>query len=267
MEKIANTITEWLKDYASDNQQKGFVVGISGGIDSAVVSTLCARTGLPTLCITMPIHQVPEQEERAIEHIKWLENNFKNIDSQRVDLTATFDSLMADIFATDKDQGLAGANTRSRLRMTTLYAYANSLGYIVAGTGNKVEDYGVAFFTKFGDGGVDISPIGDLTKTQVWDLGRYLGINKEIIDAKPTDGLWAGDRTDEDQIGATYPELETAMSICEEFAMETLDDLERHLTYGKELTYSTRELEVLKIYMKRHEAGAHKMNMPPICKI
>jgi len=206
VEKVTNHIVKWLKDYAVNANIKGFVIGISGGIDSAVTSTLCARTGLELLCLEMPIHQEKNQEDRAARHIAWLQKNYENVSKQPVDLTPVFDSLVAALppVANEEDRFMALANSRARLRMTTLYYFAGLNGYLVAGTGNKVEDFGVGFFTKYGDGGVDLSPIADLMKSEVYAIGSYLGVNDEIIKAAPTDGLWGDDRTDEDQIGASF---------------------------------------------------------------
>ena len=204
-----------LRDYATNAGIKGFVIGISGGIDSAVTSTLCAKTGLDLLCLEMPIHQAENQETRASNHIDWLLKNFDNVKRQAVELTPVFDSFIAALPAVDneEDRFMSLANTRARLRMTTLYYFAALNGYLVAGTGNKVEDFGVGFYTKYGDGGVDLSPIADLLKTEVYEIAKFLGINEEIMVAPPTDGLWGDDRTDEDQIGASYPELEWAMQM------------------------------------------------------
>jgi NAD+ synthase len=190
---------------------KAFVVGVSGGIDSAVVSTLCAKTELPTYVLTMPLHSKKENTKLSDAHAKALMKKYSNVRVVDVDLSNTYESLLFDIdqdFVTNK---LANANTKSRLRMVTLYQIAGSVGGIVVGTGNKVEDYGVGFYTKYGDGGVDIAPIADLYKTEVRELGGYLGVMNQIIDATPTDGLWDDGRSDEDQIGATYAELEEAM--------------------------------------------------------
>ena len=190
---------------------KAFVVGVSGGIDSAVVSTLCAKTELPTYVLTMPLHSKKENTKLSDAHAKALMKKYPNVKVVDVDLSNTYESLLFDIdqdFVTNK---LANANTKSRLRMVTLYQVAGSVGGIVVGTGNKVEDYGIGFYTKYGDGGVDIAPIADLYKTEVRELGGYLGVMNEIIDATPTDGLWDDGRSDEDQIGATYAELEEAM--------------------------------------------------------
>jgi NAD+ synthase len=245
----------WLKDYAEKSKVNGFVIGISGGIDSAVTSTLCAKTGFPLLCIEMPIHQAENQITRAHNHIEWLQKNFKKIAVQQVNLTPVFDSLI-DVFPKAENEGqllMSLANTRARLRMTTLYYFAGLQGFLVAGTGNKIEDFGIGFFTKYGDGGVDISPIADLLKSEVYEIANYLGINEAIIKAAPTDGLWGDDKTDEDQIGASYDELEWAMKQVE---------------LGKKITnFEGREKEVFDIYLKRNHANKHKMIPIPICKI
>ncbi|HEY9221594.1 MAG TPA: NAD(+) synthase [Lutibacter sp.] len=254
-EKVVEYIVSWLKEYAEKSNVNGFVIGISGGIDSAVTSTLCAKTGFPVLCVEMPIHQAENQINRAYNHVEWLQKNFKKISVQRVNLTPVFDSLIA-VFpkAENEEQLLMSlANTRARLRMTTLYYFAGLNGFLVAGTGNKVEDFGIGFFTKYGDGGVDISPIADLMKSEVYEIAKYLGINEAIIKAAPTDGLWGDDKTDEDQIGASYDELEWAMKQVE---------------LGKKITdFSDREKEVFSIFTKRNSANKHKMIPIPICEI
>ena len=208
--ELENRIVSWLKDYAIQNNIKSFVIGVSGGIDSAVSSTLAAKTGLPVYALGMPIHQKEEQETLSDAHLNWLKKYFNNTIVDKFDLTKVFETFKFSMkeFGTNKH---ALANTRSRLRMVTLYQVATSVGGIVVGTGNKVEDYGVGFYTKYGDGGVDIAPIADLYKTEVWELGRHFGVDQRIIDASPTDGLWDDGRTDEDQIGASYAELEEAM--------------------------------------------------------
>lgn len=254
-EKVVEYIVFWLKDYAEKSSVNGFVIGISGGIDSAVTSALCAKTGFPVLCLEMPIHQAENQVTRAYDHISWLQKNFKKVTLKQVNLTPVFDSLVATFPAVENEEQrfMALANTRARLRMTTLYYFAGIKGYLVAGTGNKVEDFGVGFFTKYGDGGVDISPIADLMKSEVYEIAKYLGINEAIIKAAPTDGLWGDDKTDEDQIGASYDELEWAMKQVE---------------LGKKITnFEGREKEVFDIYIKRNHANKHKMIPIPICEI
>jgi len=254
-EKVVDHIVQWLKDYALNAKMKGFVIGVSGGIDSAVTSSLCARTGLELLCLEMPIHQAGNQVDRASKHIQWLQDNFDGVKRLSVELTPVFDSLISVLpkVHNEGDRLLSLANTRARLRMTTLYYFAALEGYLVAGTGNKVEDFGVGFYTKYGDGGVDLSPIADLLKTEVYEIGKHLGINREILDAAPTDGLWGDDRTDEDQIGASYPELEWAMAM--DASGKTSAD------------FSGREKEVLRIFKKFNKANKHKMDPIPVCKI
>ncbi|MFD0993761.1 NAD(+) synthase [Tenacibaculum geojense] len=253
--KVANHIVNWLKDYAVNAKVKGFVVGVSGGIDSAVTSTLCAKTGLPTLCVEMPIHQAQSQVNRAQEHIAQLKNRFKNVSDTRVDLTSTFEDFIKSVPAveTSPQNDLALANTRARLRMTTLYYFAGLQALLVAGTGNKVEDFGVGFYTKYGDGGVDLSPIADLVKSEVFQLGAYLEVPESIQKAQPTDGLFGDSRTDEDQIGASYDELEWAMQMQD--AGKTAND------------FSGREQEVYKIYTRLNTINQHKMIPIPVCEI
>lgn len=248
--KVADYIIAWLKDYAIKAGAKGYIIGISGGIDSAVTSTLCAKTGLETLVLSMPIRQGKAEHSRALEHIEDLKSKYSNVRSMEIDLTDTFAGFEKALPSLTTDHFLSMANTRSRLRMTTLYAVGQSNGLLVAGTGNKVEDFGVGFYTKYGDGGVDVSPIADLMKTQVWELARELGVIQVIIEAKPTDGLFDDGRSDEDQIGATYPELEWAMEYT-----GNLDGL------------SEREKEVLTIYNRFHRVNQHKMNPIPVCTL
>ena len=212
--KLSDRIVKWLSNYVIEHNIKAFVIGVSGGIDSAVVSTLAASTGLPTYALGMPIHQNTEQENLSDSHLEWLQVNFGNVIVQKFNLTEIFDTFQFTMKEFGSDN-LTLANSRSRLRMVTLYQIAGTVGGIVVGTGNKVEDYGVGFYTKYGDGGVDIAPIADLYKTEVWMLGEHLGIDERIISAPPTDGLWDDGRTDEDQIGATYAELERAMETGE----------------------------------------------------
>ncbi len=229
---------------------QGFVVGISGGIDSALTSTLCALTGRKTLLVTMPIRQTQAEYDRAKHHISDLLNRFNNIEALEINLTDAFTLLEQTLPESSQKDHLTMANVRSRLRMTTLYAVGQPNKCLVAGTGNKIEDFGVGFFTKYGDGGVDLSPIADLSKTQVRLLAEELNVIKEICEAAPTDGLWADGRTDEDQIGATYPELEWAMSFN-----------------GKQENLSERQKKVLVIYNRLNKINQHKMIPIPVCKI
>ena len=210
-DRLAFDIDRWLKDYYYMHSIKAFVVGVSGGIDSAVVSTLCAKTELPTYVLTMPLHSKEGNTKLSDAHAKALMKKYSNVRVVNIDLSDTYESLLFNIDQDFVINKLANANTKSRLRMVTLYQVAGSVGGIVVGTGNKVEDYGIGFYTKYGDGGVDIAPIADLYKTEVRELGGYLGVMNDIIDATPTDGLWDDGRSDEDQIGATYSELEEAM--------------------------------------------------------
>lgn len=249
-EEISNHIRGWLTDYLKSTGLSGFVIGISGGIDSALVSTLCAQTTAKTILLTMPIRQTTAEYERAIQHMDDLKKRYPNVSSLEVNLTETFETFERTMpFDLDANH-LAMANSRSRLRMTTLYAVAQANGCLVVGTGNKVEDFGVGFYTKYGDGGVDISPIADLNKTQVFSLARHTGVVDSILEAKPTDGLFEDGRSDEDQIGATYPELEWAM----EFA-------------GEESGLTEREGQVLAIYRRLNRINQHKMQPIPVCLI
>ena len=218
--ELKTRIVSWIKDYAIVNNIKSLVVGVSGGIDSAVVSTLCAETGLPTYVLSMPLLSKVDSDKLSDSHANTLEEKYNNVTKIRVELSGVYDKFVHSLnWWTGSYQytinELANANTKSRLRMVTLYQVAGTVGGIVVGTGNKVEDYGVGFYTKYGDGGVDIAPIADLYKTEVWMLGEHLGIDERIIFAPPTDGLWDDGRTDEDQIGATYAELEHAMETGE----------------------------------------------------
>jgi len=240
---LYNDISNWLKNYLEGSGLECFVVGISGGIDSALTSTLAARTGKRTIVVSIPIHQQQEQLIRANDHVHWLKSKFKNVQSIEIDLTQTFEQFKS-LF--NKEDNLALANSRSRLRMVTLYQIATMNRGLVVGTGNKVEDFGVGFYTKYGDGGVDISPIADLMKSEVREVAAQLGINQEIIDAPPTDGLWEDNRTDEDQIGASYEELEWVMNCDQQ----------------SELT--ERQKQVLNIYKKYNEQNKHKMNPIPV---
>ena len=226
-QQLAFDIDRWLKDYYYMYAIKAFVVGVSGGIDSAVVSTLCAKTGLPTYVLTMPLHSKKENTLLSDTHATALVDYYPNVTLVNVDLSETYDKFISNIDDTFTGNKLANANTKSRLRMVTLYQIAGTVGGVVVGTGNKVEDYGVGFFTKYGDGGVDIAPIADLYKSQVWALGEHLGVNPEIIAATPTDGLWDDGRTDEGQIGASYKELEEAMEHGTGPALDILDEFNR----------------------------------------
>ena len=255
VEKVNTHIVNWLKTYAENAKVTGFVVGISGGVDSAVTSTLCAQTGLTTLCVEMPIHQAPSQVSRGCEHIEQLKNRFSNVKNVEADLTTVFESFKKVVpnDVTSDKINLALANTRARIRMTTLYYFAGIHGLLVAGTGNKVEDFGVGFYTKYGDGGVDLSPIADLMKSDVYALGAYLKIPNSILNASPTDGLFGDDRTDEDQLGASYDELEWAMLENEK---------------GKNINdFFGREKIVFEIFKKLNTANKHKMNEIPVCLI
>ena len=254
-EKVVDHIVGWLKEYAANSRMNGFVLGISGGIDSAVVSALCARTGLRTLCLELPIHQASDQVTRAQNHIAQLKKNYANVSDLQVDLTETFDHFKTAVpeVAQSPKLHLSLANSRARLRMTTLYYFAGLHNYLVAGTGNRVEDFGVGFFTKYGDGGVDLSPIADLMKSQVYEIARHMEISEEIIGAAPTDGLFEDSPTDEEQIGASYAELEWAMQEAE--SGKTAED------------FSGRRQEVFQIYKNRHKVNLHKMVPIPVCKI
>lgn len=248
--ETAEYITHWLNEYCNKAGLSGFVVGISGGIDSALTSTLCALTGKKVILISMPIRQTSAEYNRAIEHIQNLEARFENVSSMDIDLTASFTQIENDLPPDISGHQLSMANARARLRMLTLYSVGQVHGLLVAGTGNKIEDFGIGFFTKYGDGGVDLSPIADLTKTNVRQIAKEVGVVQSILDAKPTDGLWEDGRSDEDQIGASYPELEWAM------------DFE-----GDEAELEPREKEVLKIYRRYNIANKHKMEPIPVCLI
>tara|TARA_B100002019_G_scaffold231969_1_gene205729 strand:+ start:278 stop:1054 length:777 start_codon:yes stop_codon:yes gene_type:complete len=232
-EELAERLDKWLKDYYYMYSIESFVVGVSGGIDSAVVSTLCAKTGLPTYVLTMPLNSKKENTELSDAHANALCEKYDNVTKYDIDLSEPYDKLISTIglrtapegYTTNKEliaNQHVNANTKSRMRMVTLYQIAGVVKGVVVGTGNKVEDYGVGFYTKYGDGGVDIAPIADLYKTEVWELGRYLGVDQRIIDADPTDGLWDDSRTDETQLGATYAELEEAMETGKGSGLEVL---------------------------------------------
>ena len=240
VEKRANFIKNWIDSYCKNTSfdPKTLVVGISGGIDSAVVSTLCALTGRKTIALSMPIKQIKSQHDLSLKHGEWLTSNYKNAEHKLIELENVFTSFEKTLNNFDNDHGFA--NSRARLRMTTLYQVATANSGIVVGTGNKVEEFGVGFYTKYGDGGVDISPIADCTKTQVWELGKYLGVPKEIIQAEPTDGLWTDGRNDTDQLGMSYEELEKAM------------------VNPNDPNY--------KKYLEIRKKNLHKMNPIPVCK-
>ena len=240
-DKKITYISNWIKDYAISLpfNPPSLIIGVSGGIDSAVTSTLCAKTGLKTIAVSMPIKQNQSQHDLSLRHLKWLEDSFDNIEIMTIELDEVFKSF--ELTMTNFNNKLAFANSRSRLRMVTLYQIAQSNKGIVVGTGNKVEDFGVGFYTKYGDGGVDISPIADCTKTDVWNMGKSLGIMNEIIEAAPTDGLWDDSRNDESQLGLTYGQIEEAMNNS------------NSKYYDK--------------YLKIREPNLHKMKPIPVCII
>jgi len=239
--KRIDYIKSWILDYCKSmpKEAKTLVVGISGGIDSSVTSTICALTGKKTIVLSMPINQIKKQQDLSLKHQDWLKNKFKNVESYLINLDDVFKSFKSSLSEFNNEHGLA--NSRARLRMATLYQVAASNNGIVVGTGNKVEDFGVGFYTKYGDGGVDISPIADCTKSQVWEMGKDLGILKEIVEAQPTDGLWDDGRTDVNQLGMSYQELEEAMKNSSS---------KNH-----------------KKYLEIRKRNLHKMNSIPVCKI
>lgn len=260
-------ITKWIRSYATKHKISTLVIGISGGIDSSVVSALCAETGLQTIVVQMPIRQNKKLDNRSSMQAGWLLDRYKdNVTHMSMDLTpvfTAFEKKVGPFCATEQEpngqEQLAFANSRARLRMMTLYQIAQSNGGIVVGTGNRVEDFGVGFFTKYGDGGVDISPIGDCLKSQVWEMGRELGLPQEIIDAAPTDGLWTDGRTDEDQLGMSYGDLERAMAN---------DEHERHDVYNTlPIELSREERAQLKKYRAIRARNMHKMLPIPVCEI
>tara|TARA_B100001142_G_C14199863_1_gene603326 strand:- start:206 stop:1045 length:840 start_codon:yes stop_codon:yes gene_type:complete len=251
LDYLAEDISNWILKYAEQNNISTLVVGVSGGIDSAVTSTLCAKTGINTIVINMPINQAVSQYDLSNQHIEWLTSKWSNVESHIIDLTETYEVFHSKLNDFNVSE-LSMANTRARLRMATLYALAGSNNGIVVGTGNKVEDFGVGFFTKYGDGGVDISPIADLYKSEVYSLAESLQIIQSIQDAPPTDGLWSDGRTDEDQIGATYEELEWAMNEIENPLPEKMQN--------------ERLAEVMRIYLKFNRMNSHKMKPIPIFK-
>ena len=251
-DKLSFDIDRWIKDYYHMHAIKAFVVGVSGGIDSAVVSTLCARTGLLTYVVTMPLDSKPENTELSDAHAKALDQKYENVIHYDIDLSEPYHKLLSTIglktapegFTTNRElitNDLANANTKSRMRMVTLYQVAGTFGGIVVGTGNKVEDYGVGFYTKYGDGGVDIAPIADLYKTEVWELGKHLGVDDRIINATPTDGLWDDSRTDEDQLGVSYEQLEEAMEYRRGPALGILDE------YNKKNSHKMNPIPTFKL--------------------
>lgn len=249
-QKINQHIVAWLDTYCEKAGLLGFIIGISGGVDSAVTSTLCAQTKRKVILLNMPIRQTKAEYQRAQEHIKDLSKRYDNVSGMELDLTPPFEALENLFPKNTTDNHLAMANSRARLRMLTLYAVGQANQLLVAGTGNKVEDFGVGFYTKYGDGGVDLSPIADLNKTQVFALARYLGVIDVILQAKPTDGLWEDGRSDEDQIGASYPELEWAMEF-----------------QGDEKQLNPRQQEVLVLYRRLNRINKHKMEPIPVCLI
>lgn len=271
--KIEKNLTTQLKNYVTNANLKTCIVGVSGGIDSAVVSTLAAKTGLSVILLTMPIHQNKDEINRADEHITQLQRKYINVIHQAIDLTQSYENIkqtfISNLKQSEQELYMALVNTRSRLRMTTLYAVAQTNEWLVIGTGNKVEDFGIGFFTKYGDGWVDYSPIGNLRKSEVRKLAQHMGISDKIIQAAPTDGLHPTGATDEDQIGATYDELERAMEKFEEH----LDICSSNYSswYDNIINFQNRfvdrELEVINIFLKRHLANRHKMKMPPIANI
>ena len=249
--KVSEHIVRWIDNYINASEVRGIVVGVSGGVDSALTSTLCAETGQNVLCLEMPIYQNKDQVSRSKMHIDWLKSKYTNVSSKQIELDKTFESFVSSIpSSSSENHELSLANTRSRLRMVTLYYFSALNNYIVAGTGNRVEDFGIGFYTKYGDGGVDISPIADLLKSEVFSLAKFHKIIDEIIEAEPNDGLWNDNRSDEDQIGASYEEIETAM-----------------INFNKNENLSQREKKVLEIYKSFNTANKHKMDPIPVCKI
>ena len=271
--ELESRIVSWIREYADNNGINALVVGVSGGIDSAVVSTLCARTRIPTFVLTMPLASKMDNTILSTSHATYLRETYSNVVMQNVELSSTYEQLMKSIdWWTDMHGGekgtytsndLANANTKSRLRMVTLYQVAGSVGGIVVGTGNKVEDYGIGFYTKYGDGGVDIAPIADLYKTEVWELGRHLGVDQRIIDAAPTDGLWEDSRTDEAQVGASYEDLEWVMD-SEIFIHEKNPE---SATMWRGVPLTDQQKSAIKQYGKFHRQNKHKMISIPTFKL
>ena len=239
IEQKIDFIIAWIKNYIKNLkfQPVSLVIGVSGGVDSALTSTLCAKTGLKTIAISMPIKQNINQHDLSLRHLNWLQDNFSNVETSIIELDSVFHSFESKLENFNSE--LAFANSRSRLRMVTLYQVAQSINGLVVGTGNKVEDFGVGFYTKYGDGGVDISPIADCTKSDVWDMAEKLGIIKDIIQADPTDGLWDDNRNDENQLGLSYKQIEEAMI--------------------------NKNSEHYKKYYKIREPNLHKMKPIPVC--
>jgi NAD+ synthase len=250
LERVSRHIVDWLKSYCEQSNLNGFVIGVSGGIDSAVTSILCAETGKRVVLLNMPIRQQSSEFLLAKKHIEDLTDRYPNVESHELELTEVFESFEKSMPFPIESNQLSMANSRARLRMMTLYAVGQAHGLLVAGTGNKIEDFGIGFYTKYGDGGVDLSPIADLTKTEVFALASTLNVIEEIQQAAPTDGLWGDGRKDEDQIGASYAELEWAMGFS-----------------GEKNDLTKRQIEVLNIYNRLHKINQHKMLPIPVCKI
>lgn len=265
LSQIDKHIVSWLSDYAKSSGVRGFIVGVSGGVDSALTSCLCASTQLETHLLELPIHQTMSQSVRASNHMKKLKESYSNVKINQIDLSTVFDTFVSTLkLNKNYNTDLSLANARARIRMTSLYAYAQNHDLLVVGTGNKIEDFGVGFYTKYGDGGVDISPIADLFKSEVFELAKYKGVSQTILDAAPTDGLWKDERNDEDQIGATYPELEVAMKWIIERNWNPLKDDVKNILEGN---LKTREKEVLLLFLEFHRSNSHKMLPIPVCKI
>ena len=249
---LEQQISNWLSAYLEDNNLDSFVIGISGGIDSAVTSTLCAMTGHKTYLVVMPIYQKKDETDRGLEHCEWLKKRYSNVEHIKVDLTSTFDHFKS-VFPNSFDDKLALANSRARIRMSSLYLIAGNNNGIVVGTGNKIEDFGVGFFTKYGDGGVDISPIADLMKSEVYKLGQALGVVDSIMKAKPTDGLWDDERTDEDQLGVSYDELEWAMNFKGDESILNKDQKNALLTYKKHRSKNLHKMKGVPVFKNESE--------------
>lgn len=271
--EVSEKIISQLRQYLSDSRQSGFVLWVSWWIDSALVSTLCAMTGEKTIVMDLPIHQKQDEVSRASNHMNWLQENFPNVERYSIDLTETFETFKKALpnISDEVTRYMAYVNTRSRLRAVSLYAIGNEKNALVVGTGNKVEDYGIGFFTKYWDGAVDMSPIWNLYKSEVYEMARFLWIHQDILQAKPTDWLHPNGATDEDQIGASYDELEWAMEQHQEF-IDTITSNglfwnDQYATKNFLESFSGRAKEVMDIYLIRHFSNAHKMEMPKIFKI